>query len=244
MEQSIFGICSVNLEQLRLTIERLSTSLEVDQHSQLLARLKALISVYPFSEYEYILTFLVDRGAITFQQYENLRSDYVHENRYLDLFGLAPRAFGQVWGEQHLLDLDARFQKASRSLDPDFDGEYDLWISGIRVEVKASRAINTKKSGSISSKALRKDTTEPFWMNYQQLKPEMCDAFVFIAVWVNEIEYWVLSSSEIINNPYLSKQHRGGIEYQIGFRNNNIHEFDVYKVGANAVADALIGKVS
>lgn len=232
----------MNLEQLRLTIERLSTSLEASQYDQFQSRVKALISVYPFSEYEYMLTFLVDRGAITFQQYEQLRSNYVSENRYLELFSLAPRTFGQVWGEQHLMDLDNRFKKASRSLDPTFDGEYDLWIEGIKVEVKSSRAINTKKSGAVSSKALRKHTAEPFWMNYQQLKLNICDVFVFIAVWVDEIEYWVLSNSEVSRSLYLSTQHRGGIEYQIGFRNNNIGKFEEYKVSADAVADAIIVK--
>lgn len=232
----------MNLEQLRIIIERLSTSLESTHYDQFKSRVKALISVYPFNEYEYMLTFLVDRGAITFQQYEQLRSDYVSENRYLDLFSLAPRTFGQVWGEQHLMDLDSRFQKASRSLDPTFDGEYDLWIEGIKVEVKASRAINTKKLGAVSAKALRKDTEEPFWMNYQQLKLNICDVFVFIAVWVDEIEYWVFSNSEVGRSPYLSPQHRGGIEYQIGFKNNNISEFDQYKVSAEEIADTVIDK--
>lgn len=155
---------------------------------------------------------------------------------------LAPRVFGQVWGEENLKTLDIRFHKASKKLDPNYDGEYDLWIQGIRVEVKAARAIDTKIRGALSAKALRYRSNLPYWMNYQQLKLDICDVFVFTAVWVDQIEYWVMSNDEVKNNPYLSPQHRGGIEYQIGFRNNNIDQFDIYSVKAEAVADMVILK--
>ena len=53
------------------------------------------------------------------------------------------------------MDIDRRFQKPDKNLDPEYDGQYDLWIEGRRVEVKAARAIHTKKRGNIASKALR-----------------------------------------------------------------------------------------
>ena len=52
-----------------------------------------LVSVFPFNEYEYIITFLVDRGVISFNEYEALRTNYVSSNRYLELV----RAFTQVF---------------------------------------------------------------------------------------------------------------------------------------------------
>lgn len=131
------------------------------------ARPEGLVSVFPFNEYEYILMFLRDQSVITFQDYEDLRGKYVSANKHLNLYGLAPRIFGQVWGEQHLRDLDSRFQKADKSIDPDHEGQYDLWIEGVRVEVKAARAIDTKKRGDLVSKALRTDSDRPFWMNFQ-----------------------------------------------------------------------------
>ena len=120
------------------------------------------------------------------------------------------------------MDLDNRFQKPHKNLDPEYKGQYDLWFQGIRVEVKASRATHTKKHGPLVSKALRWDTEAPFWMNYQQLKLDICDVFVFIGVWVDLIIYWVMSNAEVKQNNYLSHQHRGGIEYQIGIRKKNI----------------------
>ena len=232
----------MNLQQLRTYIDRLSDSLKQEERQVLKSRLRGLISVFPFSEYEYILTFLVDHRVITFSDYEELRDNYVSANRYLDLFGLAPRIFGGTWGEEHVKDLDHRFRKPDRSLDPGYEGQYDLWLDGMRIEVKASRATNTKTRGNLVSKALHYGSDDPFWMNYQQLKLDICEAFVFIGVWVNRIIYWVMSNEEVKTNRFLSHQHRGGIEYQIGIRDNNITDFDVYKVEAESVADTILAK--
>ena len=79
-------------------------------------------------------------------------------------------------------------------------------------------------------------------MNYQQLKLDICDVFVFIGVWVDSIVYWVMSYHEVKQNDYLSHQHRGGIEYQIGIRDANIQEFDSFKVDAMALAQTVIAK--
>lgn len=92
----------MNLQELRTYLDRLALNLEREDKRLLEARLEGLTSVFPFNEYEYILTFLVDRRVIPFAEYEKLRNNYVSANRYLDLFGLAPRIFGQVWGETHL----------------------------------------------------------------------------------------------------------------------------------------------
>ncbi len=226
----------MNQEQLRNYLDQLILSMEDEDRELLQARLQGLVSVFPFNEYEYIITFLVDRGVISFNDYGALRTNYVSSNRYLDLFELSPRSFGQAWGERHLMDLDSEFQKPDRTLDPNYDGEYDLWLDGLRVEVKSSRAYNASLTGSLVSRALTWESDSPFWMNYQQLKLDICDVFVFIAVWVDRIAYWVMSNDEVKANSYLSPQHRGGIEYQIGMRRNNIREFDIYRVEVPDVA--------
>jgi len=219
----------MNQIELRQYLEKFISTLDEQNKVILEARLKGLVSVFPFNEYEFILMFLLDKNVIQFNEYEKLRKSYVSSNRYLDLYGLAPRIFGQIWGEKHLMDLNSNFKKASRTLDPSFDGQYDLWAKEVKVEVKACRAIDTKKRGDLSSKALHYDSERPFWMNFQQLKPDACDAFVFIGVWVDKIVYWVLSSKKAKKNKYLSHQHRGGIEYQIGITNSNISDFDEYR---------------
>ena len=232
----------MNQQELRAYLETLSASLSGDDRLILSARLESLVSVFPFNEYEYILSFLLDRGIISFGEYEELRNNYVSDNRYLGLFGLAPRIFGQIWGETHLMDLDSRFVKPSRELDNTYDGQYDFLLETVRVEVKAARAINTRERGEIVSKALRYDSDEPFWMNFQQLKIDICDVFVFIGVWVDQLRYWVLSNEEVTQQPTRSRQHRGGIEYQIGITHQNINDFSRFLVDADSLADTVLIK--
>ncbi|MBN2004002.1 MAG: restriction endonuclease subunit M [Anaerolineae bacterium] len=233
----------MDLQELRQYLNQLSGSLAPEDQDVLETRLHGLVSVFPFSEYEFILMFLRDREVISLTDYEKLRNNYVSANRYLDLFSLAPRVFGQIWGEKHIMDLDARFQKPDKTLDPHYDGNYDLWIAGIKVEVKSSRAIHTKKRGGLVSKALRYGSNDPFWMNFQQLKFDVCDIFIFIGVWVDQIIYWVMSNEEARVSRYLSHQHRGGIEYQIGITNRNLHEFDHFQVPPDRLAKAVLSSV-
>jgi polyphosphate kinase 2 (PPK2 family) len=79
-------------------------------------------------------------------------------------------------------------------------------------------------------------------MNFQQLKPDMCDCFIFIGVWVDIIKYWVLTSEEARENRYLSRQHRGGIEYQIGIKHDNRDDFDEYAVSSDKLVDVILYK--
>jgi len=230
----------MDLKQLKEYINKFADNLQNGDRKLLETRLESLISVFPFSEYEYMLMFLKDREIITFKEYEKLRNNYVDANKYLGLYGLAPRIFGQIWGEKHIRDIDSRFKKADKSLDPKYEGQYDIWIEGIRLEVKACRAINTKKRGDIVSKALRYESKDPFWMNFQQLKPDHCDGFVFMGVWADQIVYWVMSSQEAKENKYISHQHRGGIEYQIGITEKNITEFDIYKTDPVKITNTIM----
>lgn len=232
----------MDIRQLKEYLDSLTESLKNEERKLLNARLKSLISAFPFNEYEYILMFLLDKQVIRFEEYEKLRNDYVSSNRYLDLYGLAPRIFGEIWGHEHIQDLDKRFVKPDKSIDPNYEGQYDLWIDGIKVEVKAARAINTKIRGSLVSKALSYGSPEPFWMNFQQIKLDVSDVFIFVGVWADRIVYWVLSNAEVKRNKYISHQHRGGIEYQIGITDKNIADFDKYRVSPSEIGKKVIEK--
>lgn len=160
----------MDIKELKGCLNSLAKSLKNEDRKLLSIRLRSLISAFPFSEYEYILMFLLDRKVIKFEEYDKLRNDYVSSNRYLELYGLSPRVFGEIWGHKHIMDLDKRFIKPDKSIDTDFNGQYDLWIGGVKVELKACRAINTKQRHDLVSKALHYESSEPFWMNFQQIK--------------------------------------------------------------------------
>jgi hypothetical protein len=85
----------MDIKQLEDCLASLAESLKSNDKNLLNARLKSLMSVFPFNEYEYLM-FLLDRKVIEFKEYEKLRSNYVSSNRYVDLYGLAPRIFGDT----------------------------------------------------------------------------------------------------------------------------------------------------
>ncbi len=232
----------MDIKQLKQYLGGLIQNLEPKNHRLLSARLGSLKSVFPFNEYEYILMFLLEKGVITFPQYEKLREKYVSSNPYLELYSIAPRVFGEIWGHPHITDIDNRFKKPDKELDPAYNGQYDLLFEGVKVEVKACRAIHTRKRGNLMEKALRYGSDEPFWMNYQQIKADMADVFIFIGVWIDKIVYWVMSKEEIKKSKYLSPQHRGGIEYQIGITHKNISKFDIYRVEPHKLGEVVLKK--
>jgi len=67
--------------QLRRYLDRFIATLDGDNQEWLEARLRSLVSVFPFNEYEYILMFLLDKAIIQFDEYEKLRACYVSSNR-------------------------------------------------------------------------------------------------------------------------------------------------------------------
>jgi len=231
----------MDLSELRQRIASIAQNLRAQDKQLLDVRLKSLISAFPFNEYEYALMFLLDQEVIDFPHYERLRDDYVSTSKYIKLYELAPRTFGQTWGHNHIRDLDSRFARPDKSLDPDFVNEYDLWFGGVKVEVKASRASKEGK-GSLASRAIRYGSGESFWMNFQQLKLDVSDVFILIGVWVDRIVYWVITNEQVKNNKYRSHQHRGGVEYQIGITDRNIRDFDAYRVDPSEIGKKVIEK--
>ena len=193
-----------------------------------------LYSVYPFNKFEYVISHLIATDTISLQQYYDIRNSYLHRNKYLYVFEItAPRTFGESWAQNHLNEVVPELERPTTSLDIGYSGQYDFWYKGIRIEVKASRAVKRRSGDSLINKALSSDSKEPFDMNFQQIKPACCDVFVWIAVWRDVIRYWVLSSQEVENNKYYSTgQHRGNVgEGQLWLKDSNIDEFSNYEVG-------------
>ena len=204
-----------------------------------------LYSVYPFNKFEYIISHLIATNTITLQQYFDIRNKYLERNKYLYVFEItAPRTFGETWAQRHLNEIVPELQRPSVSYDPNYSGQYDFWYNGIRIEVKASRAVMRKSGESLIIKALSSDSKSGFDMNFQQIKPACCDVFVWIAVWRDTIRYWVLSSDEVANNKYYSfGQHRGNKgEGQLWLKDSNIDEFKPYEVRVRDILSKIIEK--
>ena len=233
--------------ELDKLIERLKNSKEFRQS------LENIVSVYPFSEYEYIISHLLAERKLTLDEYYALRDSYIERNLYLYVFEIsAPRGLEDKWAFRQLKQLIPGIKKPSKKIDPKYTGEYDFWLEwpdeknkvhGIRVEVKTSRAVDFEKPDEpLYIKALASDSNRTFDMNFQQIKPRCADVFVWIGVWRDIIRYWVLSRDEVQKNRYFSKgQHRGNIgEGQLHLKHDNIKEFAQYEIQPPDIKDAVI----
>ena len=206
-------------------------------------RLGNLVSMYPFNEYEYLISTLLAMDILNLDAYQELRDTYIARNLYLYIFEIsAPRGFGETWAQGHLKELVPELQKPTKQLDPSYSGQYDFLLDGrIRIEVKASRAVDADSEEPLYVKALASDSKTHFWMNFQQIKPACCDAFVWVAVWRDRIRYWVFSSREIESNPHYSQgQHRGNVgEGQLHVRDDNIADFAAFEAKSTDLAKAI-----
>ncbi len=228
------------MERLQEELDRLLS--ELPDEPDVRERLATLVSVFPFNEYEYIISTLLAFDVLDLETYYELRDGYIARNLYLYIFEIsAPRTFGESWAQGHLKELVPALRKPTKKLDPDYSGQYDLLLDDVRIEVKASRATDSNLSAPLYVKALSSDSEKGFWMNFQQVKPACCDVFVWIAVWRDVIRYWVLSSREVETNPYYSKgQHRGNVgEGQLHLKDDNIVDFDRYEAKSNALEQAI-----
>ncbi len=206
------------------------------------AALEELYSVYPFNKFEYVISHLIAENIISLNQYLMMRAAYLQRNKYLYVFEItAPRTFGETWAQRHLVEVVPELEYPSPIKDPTYEGQYDLTYNGIKIEVKASRAVKRKSGETLIMKALPSDSKSGFDMNFQQIKPACCDVFVWIAVWRDVIRYWVLSSNDVANNKYFSRgQHRGNVgEGQLWIKESNIDEFKKYEVGVRDILSAI-----
>lgn len=231
------------MEQLKEKLNGLLQELEKEQHDQVMQRLDDLVSVYPFNEYEFLISSLMGYGKISIDDYYELRDDYIARNLYMYVFEIsAPRTFGESWAQGHLKGIVPELVKPTKKIDPDYSGQYDFFLDEkIRIEVKASRAVDFNNREPLYVKALSSDSTKRFDMNFQQVKPACCDVFVWVGVWLDVIRYWVLSSDEVASNKYYSTgQHRGNTgEGQIHLKNDNINEFVTYESTARELLEKI-----
>ena len=224
------------MEELKKKLECLLDELEASKRDIVINRLEDLVSVYPFNEYEFLISSLMGFGKITLDDYYELRDEYIARNLYMYVFEIsAPRGFGEAWAQGHLKEIAPEFVKPTKKIDLNYSGQYDFILDDkIRIEVKASRAVDFDSKEALYVKALASDSKKRFDMNFQQVKPACCDVFIWVGVWRDLIRYWVLSSREVAENKYYSRgQHRGNVgEGQLHLKEDNILEFKNYECTA------------
>lgn len=226
-----------------LAIEEIINRLSDLEKEEMIRKLKDLRNiVYPFSDYEFIISNLLWLSKMSLIEYENMRDEYSQRNRHLDKFQMAWKSVGK-WAEDIMIDGWYGLKKPSKKIDPSYSQQtsYDAYMdyewNTIRVEIKASRVTESwNDTDFFIDKALFSNTTKEFWMNFQQLKPQYCDVFVFIAIYRDKLTHWILSSNEVKNYwtwqwqnwKFSPWQHSWNAwnEGQLHIRDINIHDFD------------------
>ena len=222
--------------------------------------LNEIYSIYPFSKYEYIISTLLTKKILSFEEYLELRDDYINRNLFLHVFEIsAPRGFGDTWAFSHLLSVEPELRRPNKKIDPTYQGEYDLYLPcstrNIKIEVKASRAVDKDKPDDpLYIKALSSSSKKRFLMNFQQLKPSCCDVFLWLAVYRDCVKYWVLKNTVIQHHHDFTPQHRNEstadrakgyekseiYEGQIMITNANIDSINSFRVESRAIRQAIL----
>jgi hypothetical protein len=200
-------------------------------------------SIFPFNEYEHLICNLLERGGLSYKQYIDIRTEYISANPNLWVFEIsAPRGFGEKFAQTYVQGKCSTLKSPNKKLDPNYSGDYDLWLNGIKIEVKASRAVDSDSDEPLYVKALSRNSQRNFLMNFQQLKPQCCDVFIWVAVFRDQIVLWVMSSKEVLENPSYSKgQHRGnkGNEGQLHIRRDNVGQLAQFELHGDNLEQAI-----
>ena len=65
------------MEQLKEKLMSLVRELEKEKHDNVMQRLDDLVSVYPFNEYEFLISSLMGYRKISTDEYYELRDEYI-----------------------------------------------------------------------------------------------------------------------------------------------------------------------
>lgn len=145
-----------------------------------------------------------------------------------NLMQMAPRPFGEKFGEWLTFKIDPTLQKR-------LDGSHDAILDNKKTEIKISRA-KVKSSKNLSffgkllseqfSKFVSSTSKDGFDCNIQQVKPNCFDVIIY-GVFFEDIIYLFKTTSDVIVNDknigYVDKQHRGNVgEGQFHIKRNNL----------------------
>ncbi|MDL2262439.1 hypothetical protein LJC11_02930, partial [Bacteroidales bacterium OttesenSCG-928-I21] len=115
------------IESFRGTVEALEEVLQLVEKDK---------SVFPFNEYEHFICNLIEKGGLTYEQYIDIRTEYISANPNLWIFEIsAPRGLGERFAQTYVQGKCSKLKSPNKKLDPNYSGDYDLWLDGIRIEV-------------------------------------------------------------------------------------------------------------
>lgn len=200
-------------------------------------------ALFPFNECEHLICTLIDKGDISYSQYVEIRRWYIIENPNLWIFKiLSPWGFDERFFQAYVQGKCFKLKKTTKKFDYQYSSEYALWIDGITIEEKFSWEVDSDSDDPLYMKALSRHTKKRYLMNFQQLKPQCCDVFIWVAVFRDEIVLWIINSDEVLKHPLYSKgQHRGnkGSEGQFHVKDDNVQQLERFELKDDNIEKAI-----
>ncbi|MCB0456029.1 MAG: hypothetical protein KDC62_11635, partial [Aequorivita sp.] len=75
-------------------------------------------AIFPFNEYEHLICNLIEKGGLSYDQYLDIRTEYISENPNLWVFEIsAPRGFGEKFAQTYVQGKCSKLKKPSKKLD-------------------------------------------------------------------------------------------------------------------------------
>jgi hypothetical protein len=174
------------------------------EKQEMIEKLRTLTIIYPFSEYEFIISTLLGLQKMSLDEYGAMKEAYVLRNAHLDKFQMAGKSVGKR-AEDLMIEGGYGLQRPSKRIDPNYSQQtsYDAVMLYkdhlIRIEIKAARVTESRNDEDffVDKALFSTDQGKLFWLNFQQLKPQYCDVFIFIAIYRDKLVHWILSSDEV-----------------------------------------------
>lgn len=72
-------------------------------------------AIFPFNEYEYLICSLIEKKGLSYEQYVDLRTEYISQNPNLWVFEIsAPRSFGEKFAQTYVQGKCSKLKKPSK----------------------------------------------------------------------------------------------------------------------------------
>lgn len=176
--------------------------------------------------------YLIERGWMTFEDFLKLQNSFQVRNINLNIFKMSETSFGVKWGQSHIFSLSGDFERPEKGRD-----HHDAVLDVLKIEIKASRAVERGNSLPLDQKALRFGEQKPFTMNFNHIFLDEADVYLFLGVWLDKICYWLLTKVDLLALPnYLNKYQT---EYQMPITDANISSFERYRLEKEDLIQAI-----
>lgn len=150
--------------------------------------------------------FFIKENIYSVMDVQNALLGYKERNKYAYVASMPPRRFG----EDECQEIVLSHLKNGVMNNP--ESAYDIiYNNNVKCEVKGCRASSFDKKNDrtpLSERMFMRGEVAKEKFNFQQIKVDEADIFVFLVVYLDDIDCYVFDKNTL--RPMVNRQHRGG----------------------------------